>query len=555
MKKKQLFIAIGMVIGMTACDFLDTKIDLNLTQEDLDSDYSKLKNIGYTPYTFIRNGFTAVDGNNIAAVISDEAEQTATTSAAQYFNNGSWNAYYNPLDIYQANYMGIRAANWFLEYSVDYKTKLAQNRDTLSDRGAKYREDVEDIEYLRAEAHILRAYFYFELITRYGGVPLVKQTLSVNDNLDLPRAGFDETVDFIVEEIDQYKDLLQADWKVRDISRDGRFDRGAALALKSRVLLYAASILHNESNNVTKWEKAAEAAYDVINLGRYALHNNYRDLFVETNSATSNEVIWAIRCGSSNKMEQANYPIGTEGGYTGATPSHNLVADYEYTGAPDPDNPYANRDPRLAASIVTNNSVWTGRTIEIWLGGRDSRNNINASRTGYYLKKFLVDEVDLLHGATKIHNWIVFRYAEILLNYAEAMNEAYGPDDNHGYTLTARQAVNMIRSRTGVNMPPVDVATGDKDAMREKIKHERRIELAFEDHRYWDLIRWKDAETELNKPLKGVRATKNPDDTFSYEEFNVEYRKFIAPKMYYFPIPNSEILKSNGILKQNPGWE
>jgi hypothetical protein len=554
MKQKQLSIAIGMVIGMTACDFLDTKIDLNLTQEDIDSDYSKLRNIGYAPYTFIRNGFSAVDGN-IAATISDEAEQTATASSAQFFNNGSWNAYYNPLNIYETSYIGIRAANYFLEYSVDYKTKLAQNRDTLSDRGAKYHEDVEDVEWLRAEAHILRAYFYFELITRYGGVPLIKQTLSIDDNLDLPRAGFDEIVEFIVAEIDQYKDQLQANWKTRDQSRDGRFDLGGALALKSRVLLYAASILHNESNNVTKWGKAAEAAHDIINQGRYALHNNYRDLFLETNSATSNEVIWAIRSGSSNRIEQSNYPIGTEGGYTGVTPSHNLVADYEYTDVPDPDSPYANRDPRLAASVATNNSVWTGRTIEIWPEGRDSRNNVNASRTGYYLKKFLVDEIDLLHGATRIHNWIVFRYAEILLNYAEAMNEAYGPDDNHGYTLSARQAVNQVRSRPGVNMPPVDVAAGNKDVMREKIKHERRIELSFEDHRYWDLIRWKDAETELNKPLKGVRATKNPDNTFSYEEFNVENRKFIAPKMYYFPIPNSEILKSGGILKQNPGWE
>ncbi|MDR1720643.1 MAG: RagB/SusD family nutrient uptake outer membrane protein [Dysgonamonadaceae bacterium] len=545
-------IVLCLAIGMAGCEFLDTRTDLNLTQEDIDSDYSKLRNLGYAPYTFLRNGFSVLDGN-IAAVISDEAEQTASSSTSQFFNNGSWNAYYNPLNIYSSNYMGIRAANYFLEYSVDYKTKLAQNRDTLSDGGAKYREDVEDIEYMRAEAHILRAYFYFELITHYGGVPLVKETLETDDNLDLPRASYDEVIDFIVAEIDQYKDQLQPNWKARDVSRDGRFDLGAALALKTRALLYAASPLHNEGNLSAKWEAAAAAANEIITLNRYSLHNSYRDLFLETNSATSSEVIWAIRCGSSNGPERLNYPIGSEGGNSGVTPSHNLVADYEYLGTPDPKDPYANRDPRLAASVVTNGSSWTGRTVEIWPGGRDARTNVNASRTGYYLKKFLNDEMDLVHGATKIHNWIVFRYAEILLNYAEAMNEAYGPDNNHGYSLTARDAINLVRSRQGVGLPPVVAANANE--MREKIKYERRIELAFEDHRYWDLIRWKDAETILNQPLLGIKATKTTENIVAYEDFNVETRKFIAPKMYYFPIPNSEILKSNGILLQNPGWE
>jgi hypothetical protein len=555
MKKKYLFIAICLTAGMSACDFLDTKTDLSLTQENLDSNYAALIALGQTPYTFLRDGFHAVDGNNLATVISDEAEQTATASAALVFNDGSWNAYYNPMDIYSLNYMGIRATNYFLEYSVDYREKLALNRDTLTTPNL-YRDDVVNAEWLRAEAHILRAYFYFELITRYGGVPLVKHTLSVDDNLDLPRTSYDDIATFIVEEIDGNKDRLQNQWKTSDRykSNDGRIDLGAALALKSRMLLYAASRLHNESNDAAKWEKAAEAAHDIIALNRYSLHSSYRELFLETSSATSNEVIWAIRCGSSNSMERSNYPIGTEGGYSGVTPSHNLVAAYEYTGAPDPDDPYINRDPRLAASIVTNNSRWTGRTIEIWPDGRDSRNNVNTSRTGYYLKKFLNDELDLTHDVTKIHNWIVFRYAEILLNYAEAMNEAYGPDDDHGYGLTARQAVDQVRNRPGVNMPPVDVPVNDKMAMRDKIKHERRIELAFEDHRYWDLIRWKDAETEQNKPLLGIRATKMADNSFSYEEFVVESRKFIAPKMYYFPIPNSEILKSNNILEQNPGW-
>jgi hypothetical protein len=251
-------------------------------------------------------------------------------------------------------------------------------------------------------------------------------------------------------------------------------------------------------------------------------------------------------------MEKMNYPIGTPGGKSGVTPSQNLASAYEYKGTPDPANPYTNRDPRLYYSIVTNNSVWNGRTIETWDGGHDAATLPNTSRTGYYLKKFLNNNLNLVQNGTKLRSWIIFRYGEIVLDYAEAMNEAYGPDNDNGYGLTARQAVDLIRSRPGVAMPLV--VAGNQSEMRSKIKQERRIELAFEDHRYWDLLRWKDAGQVLNLPLTGIKAVKNPDNTFSYSEFVVENRKFIAPQMYVYPIPQTEISKSKGILIQNPGW-
>ena len=551
--KKQYLIAIAtcLMISLSGCDYLDTKIDTQITPETLKSDYSKLKDLGYAPYTFIRNGFYLMD-NNIPAAMSDEAEQTSPTSDVQRFNDGSWNAYNNPDNPYTYYYEGIRAANFFLEYSVDYKNQLAQNRDTISDNSYQYNLDVADIGWMRGEAHILRAYFYFDLIKRYGDVPLITKTLSLTDDLDLPRTGYNTIVDFIVSEIDNYADSLQVNWKALDSERDGRFTKGAALALKSRVLLYAASPLHNENNDRTRWEKAAEAAHDVIALNQYSLATDYRQLFLESNSATDNEIIWSVRTGATNSMEKANYPIGTPGGNSGVTPSQNLVSEYEYTGAPNPNNPYANRDPRLGFSIVTNNSTWNGRTIQIWSGGTDSYTNTGASRTGYYLKKFLIDNLYLTQDETRIHNWVMFRYAEILLNYAEAMNEAFGPDQDNGYGLTARDAVNRVRNRTGVKMPVV--VANNQSEMRDKIKHERMIELAFEDHRYWDLLRWKDAETELNKPLRGIIAVRNSATNFSYTEFDVENRVFVAPKMYYYPIPQAEINKSKGILTQNQGW-
>jgi hypothetical protein len=176
----------------------------------------------------------------------------------------------------------------------------------------------------------------------------------------------------------------------------------------------------------------------------------------------------------------------------------------------------------------------------------------NTSRTGYYLKKFLNDNLNLVQGGTQVHHWPIFRYGEVLLEYAEAMNEAYGPDNNNGYANTARQALNMVRNRTGVAMPAVTVA--DVPGFRQAVKHERRVELAFENYRYWDLLRWKDAATVLNQPVTGVTVAKNGSGQFVYTQFNVENRVFDASKMYYYPLPQSEVIKSNGVLQQNTGW-
>lgn len=549
MRKGYLYFT--FLLLLVSCDLLDTKIDTLYTQQSIDSDYSKIRDLGYAGYTHLLNGFWRMD-NNIAAAMSDEAEQTASTSRVQMFNEGSWNAFDNPDDVYSYCYEGIRNANYFLEYSVNYEKQLAHNRDTLTDKAYQYHRDVADIGWMRAESHVLRAYYYFELMKRYGDVPLIKESLPTGQSAPpIAREPFDKVVDYAVDEIDVCSNDLQVDWKLYDSERDGRFTKGAALALKSRILLYAASPLHNPQNDLEKWKKAAEAAYNVIRMNKYSLSNNYQSLFVGDNSALDNEVIMAFRSGSSNDMEKANYPIGTPGGKSGVTPSHNLVAAYEYKGAPVQNNPYANRDPRLSYSVVTDNSPWNGRTIDIKAGGQDDYTKTNVSKTGYYLKKFLNENLYLIQDEKKVRSWILFRYAEVLLNYAEAMNEAYGPDADNGYGLTARQAINLIRKRPGVDMPEV-IANGPIE-MRNKIKHERRIELAFEEHRFWDLLRWQDAGQVLNEPLLGVRAQQSGGQT-NYTVITVEKRKFESPKMYLYPIPQTEVNKTNNVVTQNPDW-
>ncbi len=554
MKKTISFFA--FCAAVLSCTVLDTYTDINTTQEQLDGQSSMVLKVGYAPYGYMVNGLSEMD-SNIAAAKSDEAVQTSLSASVRYFNNGSWNAYNNPDNPYASFYKGIRAANYFLDYSVNYKEMLAVARDTLSDSGTAYHQDVVNAGFLRAEAHVLKAYYYFELLKRYGDVPLYKEVPT--DATFLPRTPYQEVAGYAVGEIDSALDGLAPDWKGYT-SYAGRFDKGAAMALKSRILLYAASPLNTEGMGAAEkkaaWIKAAEAANDVIATGAYSLSPSYPSLFAG-NTSSNGEIIMSRRSSASNSLEKANYPIGTAGGNSGLTPSGNLVDAYEYTGAPDPSNPYANRDPRLAYTVVTNGSTWNSRTIDITENGEDSFRATNASRTGYYLRKWMTDNLVLSQNQTAMHQWIYFRYAEILLNFAEAANEAWGPDASGVSSgLTARQALNQVRNRADVALGDVDLSRfsgGDDQArMRAAVKAERRVELAFEDHRYWDLLRWKDGSV-LAEPITGVRAQANGSGNVSYSKINVEDRVFL-PKMYRYPLPFSEISKSGGILQQNPDW-
>ena len=555
-KRYGILLLFALMFTLFGCqdDFLNTKIDTLSTQEIINSSYSNYFKFAVTPYTFLRNEFFIVD-NNLFAAITDEAEITSSNSSIRDFTQGRWNAFQNPDNYYSTYYSAIRSANYFLEIADNYKTILGSNRDTISATGKlSYSEDLKNAVWFRAEAHIARAYYYFELLKRYGGVPLVTNTFNVTDNTNIARSSFDDVANFIVSEINNNVDQLQLNWRSSTyVGNDGRFSQGSAMALKSRVLLYAASPLHNPTNDVQKWLAALLAASDVVNLKQYSLEPTatFPNYFLLNATLTSKETIWAIRNAEGNSLEKNNYPIGTPGGNSGVCPSHNLVNDFEYIGTPNVTNPYLNRDPRLSQYIVRQGSTWNSRIIDNTTGGLDDMSKSNTSKTGYYLKKFLNPNLDLLNNQTVVHNWVVFRYAEILLNYAEAMNEVYGPDNNpNGLPYSAKQALNLVRTRSGL----ANVTTTDPTTFRIAVKHERRIELAFENHRYWDLLRWKDAEIVLNQPIQGVSVTRNTDGTYSYQVQNVDTRIFDATKMYYYPIPQSEISKSNGVLVQNPNW-
>lgn len=553
MKTKSIILTMAAAALLaSSCDkYLDTGLDINNTSETVATSRSSLWSFANAFYTPIIYGYFVID-SNIFASASDEAQQTSASSNVIYFNKGIVNASVNPLWTYYNNcYEGIRAANFFLDYVADGKgmALLELNRNLITD-AVGYARDVASLNHYIAEAHVARAYYYSELIKMFGGVPIVEKTQEQSGGEKVARSSYDRCVDYIVSEIDAWKDKLAENWN-DDNTREGRFTLGAALAIKARTLLYAASPLHNPSGDWDKWNKAAQAAADVINLGTYSLDPDYGAYFRGGNSLSSAESIYIVRRAASNTMETNNYPIATSGGKSGVCPTENLVSAYEWTGTPDESDPYANRDPRLAASIVVNGSSWNGRVIAQAAGETDDMARANASRTGYYLKKFLTDDLNLTQGATAQHNWVAYRYGEVLLNYAEAVNEAYGPSSTPaGFPMSAKQALQMVRNRAGASLPAVTAST--VDSFRDAVKHERRVELAFEDHRYWDLLRWKDAMTVLNQPVNGVKITRS-GAVYTYTVRKVADRTF-NERNYYLPFLRSEIENSAGTLEQNPGY-
>jgi hypothetical protein len=336
-------------------------------------------------------------------------------------------------------------------------------------------------------------------------------------------------------------------------------------------LLYAASPLNNPTNVAAKWIAAASASKALIDqLG--ATYTPLAAYNTTWNNLTSKELILETRQADDRAFEAANTAVGYNGGNTGTCPTQNLIDTYEMKTSGkgileagsgyDPANPYSTsgttaRDPRLDMTILRNGSIWkTPLVIQTYQGGLNAAPRPNTTKTGYYIKKFMVETIVIdpsLTVGTARHVWPLFRYTEVLLNYAEAMNEAYGPDGAGPAplnNLTAVAAVNIVRARTGVAMPTFPTGM-TQSAFRDKLRNERRVELAFEDHRFWDIRRWKIGPSTTT--IKGINLTKDPvTGVITYSPKVVETRVW-DDKMYLYPIPQNEIFVNKNLV-QNKGW-
>lgn len=541
MKRIILILTTLFLVGCDIDKYLDKAESGGLTLEEVFGDYAQAEK-------FLSNIYAQlpVDYTNKYTNASDDSESPHGTAGENQINNGVFSPASNPFNNWTATYQAIRSANIFLQ-NADRIPVVNQNQSTGKPR-------------MIGEATFLRAYFYAELFRRWGGVPLITEPLDINQSMQIPRNTAAEVVDFLIQECDKAADLLELEYPSIHL---GRATKGAALALKSRVLLHYASALHNPSNDPQLWQQAADAAKAVIDLDFYALHNDYKALF---HTRTSREIIFQSTVNYTNFTLQTFVP--SQGGQVGITPLQNLVDMYEMTNgelpflsenpgiAPtinpasgyNPERPYENRDPRFYMSILFNGATWRQQPVYTYQGAPldGIGGGFNNTTTGYYLAK-MVDQNSSRTPTIQNGNyyWIYFRYAEILLNYAEALNEALSAPNSEVY-----RAINEIRERPGVNMPRIP-AELSKAQMRKRIRNERRIELAFEGQRYFDLKRWR-IGAQVVPNAYGMHITRRDDGSFVYNRFLVENR--VYPNHFdLFPIMQTEINRNNA-LEQNPDY-
>lgn len=559
---KKLFYILSVALLATGCNFLDfDESSSDYSRDDMYLTYSNIQKMLTNIYGYMPNKNIYDVSDALRDCGSDDAEYGDPDASVQRFTNGTWSALNTVDDKWSTMYSGIRSANEFLESIKTVDLSMYQY-DT------KYQRWLEHLKYYPYQAKVLRAYYFFELARRYGDIPMPLTMLTAEEANVIEKTPFDEVINFIVTECDEAAKNLPDTYVGLLDDETGRVTRGFALAVKTKALLYAASPLHNPSGDKSKWEKAAAAAKEIMDLNVYRL-----DPDEKANNYTSQEVIFAIMRSESSSFELYNFPVRfTEGQRTymsGTYPTQNLVDAFQtangyditlgsdgwHTSDPDFDitKPYEGRDPRFARAILADGMSFKGSTIETFVGGKDysaTRNDLGTP-TGYYLRRYIQESTSFIpeNTVTNKHQWIVYRYAEALLTYAEAMNEYLGsPTSTAGeFTVSALEALNMVRANAG--MP--DVTVTSQSDFREAVRREWRVEFAFEDHRFWDVRRWNIGQATQGR-IDGVEITRSGGKS-DYKRMTVETRTWSA-RQNLFPIPQSELFCNPNLNPQNTGW-
>lgn len=559
-----LFVLISAIL-INGCrdNFLSITPQDRITENQIWSDAKLVKLYVNDLYNAIPGGFNT----HMWSKLTDEAYGngawlTGEVTADDIANYGED---FNYLSYYSYAYKYIRRFNIFMNHidSAPLKESVKTN--------------------LIAQVKFLRAFTYANLLWRYGGgkigvgVPIVKKVYSLDDEHEFHRSSYQETFDYIVNQLNEAIPGLVQTYDPAD-PEFGRATKDAAMALKSRLFLYDASKLNNPNGDLSKWKRAAEAAFAVIKTGNYSLYPDYGQVFQKV----TNELIFA-RTFTSTHGHQATFvnlprPYGGYGGWGGSNaPSQNLVDAYEMVNGElifnddgtinkssdyDPQHPYKNRDPRFYATILYQGSTFREITLDyseqVIISGGDTtftgvRGNANYKVTGdnsitsYNLKKFMEQDmsVPVSRNIQYTQPWPFFRLAGIYLNYAEAQYHL----DNY---TTAQKYVNKVRNRAGMPDLPANL---EGQELLERIHHERRIELAFEGHRFWDVRRWMIAPEVAAHDIIGMRIYRRKSTSeLIYERVKVIDRpKEWNTKYYNIPIPREEINKST--VEQTIGYK
>ena len=559
MKKINILLLGVAALFLGACsEFLDTNPDNRLTLEQVKANPALAEGWILKAYKGLPTDY---DFDEDAAC--DDAVTNDVSSNIITMNTGGWTSNNNPVGIWAKAYEMNMYLNTFLMYAdeIEYSWESEVRNDLFRQK-------------LKGEAHALRAYWNTLLLMKHAGegtngellgFPIVNKVIGEGDDYYLPRNSFGACVEYILEDLDYAIDSLPLRWEDSgdfdyNAAMGARFENRmnglAAMLIKSRLLLFAASPAFSESGYTM--QEAAEAAAAVMaeNGGVSELNGSDLTWYLDV---TSSEIIWnSAKTDNTHKWEDSQFPPSLYGDGR-VNPSQNLIDAFpmadgtpiSLSGSYNQNAPYVGRDPRLAKYVVVNGASFAGGTVNTYTGaGVDAPAAVvTSSRTSYYLRKFMNESVRINPAQTIIgagHFYTYARYTEALLNFAEAANEAVGPDQEvDGYS--AREVINALRNRAGISDETYVNSITSKEGMRELIRNERRIELCFEGFRFWDIRRWN---------LTGVMAESVDGAVISADQSTVttakvEDRKYL-PYQVYGPIPYSETLKYDII--QNQSW-
>ena len=594
MKIKNILILAILAGSFCACaDLINPSVQNAQTEEQMFKDPSSAQ--GILGYGYANLPFETKSTTDIA---TDDAVTNDLGNTYRSMAQGTWAANNDPMSQWQARKITIPYMNLFLKHVEDVSWSKDPKRQAMF------------VDKLRGEALALRALNMYYLLRNHAGwtsdgqllgVPIILEPEGVESDFNQPRATFQACIDQIYADIDEAMSLLPYDYKkpasdsdvpkkYRDLgvttaeeyavvfgdTFSGRISGRIAQTIKSFVAILAASPAYAGGTDVTYEDAANEAGAVLKNIGGvsgidpvgYKWFMDKATLNSLGSGQCPPEIMWR---GSMNNgtedyafginQEKDNYPP-TFYGSGRINPTQNLVDAFPMANGYPIDhpssgysatNPYADRDPRLGEYVIYNGAEYKGS--QIITGAYSSDNNgigkiSTSTRTGYYLRKLLRDDCNADPSATnaQYHYPVYIRYTEIFLNYAEAANEAWGPTGTGSFGYSAYDVIKALHDRAGVGNDYLDSIQGDKDAMRELIRNERRIEMCFENKRFWDMRRWK---LDLTEPAYGVRIEQS-GSSLIYNEIEVEPRNY-KDHMYYGPIPETEVLKWSN-LDQNQGW-